>query len=373
MEEAPELGADLRVDGGTVRCVGAWTARTLGRVDRLLRRPAWPAGADVLVDASGVGALDLAGAWVLRGAVQSLEHGGRRVELRLRPEHAALLRMVSAPDLAVVAPGPVPARSLLFRVGAWALAVGGEVVGLLAFLGEGLRVAVRGLRRPSLIRWRSVAHQVQSAGFEALPIVGLLSLLMGVVIAYQGAAQFRRYGANVLVADLVGIAMLRELSPLLTAIVVAGRSGAAFAAELGTMKVTEEVDALRTIGISPEALLVLPKILALAIALPLLTVYADVAGVLGGMIMARSEGGVSWSDFLDRFGKAIHASDYLVGLGKAPLFAGIIGLIGCYQGLQVSGDTESVGRRTTVSVVQSVFLVIVLDALFSVVFSVLGI
>jgi len=371
--EAPELGADLQVEHGAVRCTGNWTARTLERVDRLLRRPAWPAGADVLVDASGVGALDLAGAWVLHGAVQSLERGGRRVHFRLRPEHAALLRMVSAPDLAVVAPGPAPARSLLFRVGAWALAVCGEVVGLLAFLGDGLRVAVRGLRRPSLVRWRSVAHHVQSAGFEALPIVGLLSLLMGVVIAYQGAAQFRRYGANVLVADLVGIAMLRELSPLLTAIVVAGRSGAAFAAEIGTMKVTEEVDALRTIGISPEALLVLPKIFALAIALPLLTVYADAAGVVGGMIMARSEAGVSWPDFVDRFGRAIHVSDYLVGLGKAPLFAGIIGLIGCYQGFQVSGDAGSVGRRTTVSVVQSIFLVIVLDALFSVVFSVVGI
>jgi len=372
MDEGSQRGADLSVEGGTVRCTGSWTARRLERAERRLRRPAWPAGADVVVDASQVRSLDLAGAWVLRRAVQALQNGGRRVDLRLRPEHDGLLRMVNAPELAVSAPA-APAPTLPFRIGAWTLEIAREVVGLLAFLGDAVVVALRGIRRPSLVRWRAALHHVQSAGLEAMPIVGLLSFLMGVVIAYQGATQLRRYGANVFVADLVGVAMLRELSPLLTAIIVAGRSGAAFAAELGTMKVTEEVDALRTIGVAPEALLVLPKILALGIALPLLTVYADAAGVVGGMIVARAELAVTWPDFLDRLEKAIHVQDYLVGLGKAPIFAGVIGVIGCYQGLQASGDAESVGRRTTVSVVQSIFLVIVLDALFSVAFNLMGI
>ena len=373
MEEGPEVGADIQVDGVTVRCFGTWTVRELERVDRLLPRVAWPTAAEVVVDASEVRALDLAGAWVLRGALQALERGGRRVDLRLRPEHGELLRMVSAPGLSVAALEAAPPSRLLVRIGAWALAFARESAGILAFLGDAVRVAVRGVTRPALIRWRPVLHNVQSAGLDALPIVGMLSFLLGVVIAYQGATQFRRYGANIFVADLVGFAMLRELSPLLTAIIVAGRSGSAFAAQIGTMKVTEEVDALRTVGVSPAALLVLPKVLALVIALPLLTVYADFMGVVGGMIQARSELAVSWSDFLDRFGDAIHLQDYLVGLGKAPVFAGIISVIGCYQGFQVSGDAESVGRRTTLSVVQSVFLVIVVDAMFSVVFSALGI
>ena len=214
---------------------------------------------------------------------------------------------------------------------------------------------------------------MRAAGFDALPITGLLCFLMGVVIAYQGATQFRRYGANIFVVDLVGLAMLRELSPLLTAIIVAGRSGSAYAAQIGTMKVTEEIDALRTVGIAPIELLVLPKILALTIALPLLTVYADILGVVGGMMMARSELDVTYLDFMDRLQYALRISDFAVGIGKAPIFAGIIAVVGCFQGFQVSGDAKSVGRRTTISVVQSIFLVIVADSLFSVVFNYLGI
>jgi phospholipid/cholesterol/gamma-HCH transport system permease protein len=196
---------------------------------------------------------------------------------------------------------------------------------------------------------------------------------MGIVIAYQGATQFRRYGANIFVVDLVGLAMLRELSPLLTAIIVAGRSGSAYAAQIGTMKVTEEIDALRTVGIAPIELLVLPKLLALVIAMPLLTVYADMLGVAGGMVMAKSELGVTYLDFVDRLQHALRLSDFLVGIGKAPVFAAIIAAVGCFQGFQVAGDAESVGRRTTISVVQSIFLVIVADSLFSVVFNFLGI
>jgi phospholipid/cholesterol/gamma-HCH transport system permease protein len=192
---------------------------------------------------------------------------------------------------------------------------------------------------------------------------------MGVVIAYQGADQLQRFGANIFIADLVGLSMLRELSPLLTAIIVAGRSGSAYAAQIGTMKISEEIDALRTIGIGPQELLVQPKILALVIALPLLTVYADVAGVLGGMLMASSMLDISFSVFLDRLEDALSLSSFLTGIIKAPVFAVIIALVGCFQGFQVSGSADSVGRQTTVSVVQSIFLVIVADALFSVIFN----
>ena len=221
------------------------------------------------------------------------------------------------------------------------------------------------------MRWRAILHNIQTAGFSALPIVGLLSFLLGIVVAYQGAEQLRRYGANIFVADLVGLSMLREFAPLITAIIVAGRSGSAYAAQIGTMAVTEEIDAMRTIGIAPIDLLVLPKILALLIALPLLTVYADVLGVFGGMIMARAQLGVGFEDFLERLLSAITLTDYLIGIGKAPVFAAIIAVVGCFQGFRTHGGADSVGRQTTRSVVQSIFLVIVADALFSIVFSIL--
>jgi len=189
------------------------------------------------------------------------------------------------------------------------------------------------------------------------------------VIAYQGAEQLQRFGANLYIADLVGLSMVRELSPLITAIIVAGRSGSAYTAQIGTMKVTEEIDALRTIGVGPLDLLVLPKVAALAIALPLLTVYTDMMGMLGGMIMARAQLQVSFTTFLNRLQEAVSLTSYLIGIGKAPVFAVIIALVGCYQGFGVTGSAESVGRQTTVSVVQSIFLVILSDAFFSIAFS----
>jgi phospholipid/cholesterol/gamma-HCH transport system permease protein len=191
------------------------------------------------------------------------------------------------------------------------------------------------------------------------------------VIAYQGADQLRQYGANIFVADLVGLSMVREFATLMTAIIIAGRSGSAYAAQIGTMSVTEEIDAMRTLGIAPLDLLVLPKILALVIALPLLTVFADVLGVFGGMIMARAQLGVGFPEFLERFVKAVSVTAYLIGICKAPAFAAIIAVVGCFQGFRTKGGADSVGRQTTRSVVQSIFLVIVADALFSIAFSAL--
>jgi phospholipid/cholesterol/gamma-HCH transport system permease protein len=185
--------------------------------------------------------------------------------------------------------------------------------------------------------------------------------------------QLRPYGASVFIVEFVGIAMLREIAPVITAIIVAGRSGSAYTAQIGTMKVTEEVDALRTMGIGPLDLLIAPKVLALIVALPLLTAFADVTGVFGGMVIASTQLDVGFEAFLDRFKTVISPTNYLIGIGKAPVFAVIIAMIGCYQGLRVSGSAESVGRHTTVSVVQSIFLVIVFDALFSILLSRMGI
>lgn len=388
----PSLASEAVIELGdeTIRCRGSWTLARLVEVERwLAARPkhglehadgesvarGGPTGTSV--DASGIEALDTAGAWLLRKVVRTLDRAERRAVLTgLRPGHAALLAMLDSPAVrsaeAALA-SSTPPLGAVAQLGKRAATSLREGVLLLAFVGEVAHAALRALAQPVRIRWRPILHNVRTAGFDALPITGLLVFLMGIVIAYQGASQLRRYGANIFVADLVGLAMLRELSPLLTAIIVAGRSGSAYAAQIGTMKVTEEVDALRTVGIAPMEQLVLPKIAALTIALPLLTVYADALGVAGGMVMAKSELEVGFPDFLERLRYAIVQSDFLVGIGKAPVFAAIISLIGCFQGFQVAGDAESVGRRTTVSVVQSIFLVIVADALFSVVFDRLGI
>jgi len=369
-----ERDADVEVAGGDVSCVGAWTVDHMARLEARLDHIGWPGGTQIVIEGSAVSAMDTAGAWVLRQTLQTLERSGRRVSLRgLRAEHEALLRMVGSPDVGDVLATAVARPSFLERVGAIAWTSAEQSLEMLSFVGEIAAVGFRSVSRPARIRWKPILYNVRTAGVDALPITGLLCFLMGIVIAYQGATQLRRYGANIFVADLVGLAMLRELSPLLTAIIVAGRSGSAYAAQIGTMKVTEEVDALRTVGIVPIELLVLPKIVALAIALPLLSVYADVLGVAGGMMMAKKELAVSFPDFVDRLQYALRLSDFLVGIGKAPVFAAIIAVVGCFQGFQVAGDAESVGRRTTVSVVQSIFLVIVADAIFSVIFNALGI
>jgi len=266
-------------------------------------------------------------------------------------------------------PQPPPRRGLFERVGRDTVAAAGQALALLAFVGEVTMAALGTLAHPQRMRWRTMLHHIQRGGFDALPIIGLMSFLIGVVVAYQGADQLRNYGANIFVVDLVGHAMLREFAPLMSAIIVAGRSGSAFAAQIGTMVVNEEIDAMRTLAIDPLELLVLPKLLALAVALPLLTVFADITGVFGGMVMAASQLGIGFPEFLDRFGREMQGSTLLVGIGKSLVFAVIIVLIGCFQGFRTRGSADSVGRQTTLSVVQAIFMVIVADALFSVVFN----
>jgi phospholipid/cholesterol/gamma-HCH transport system permease protein len=332
----------------------------------------------LVVDGAHIEALDTAGAWVLQKLLLRLRDEGIVVNIRgLQPEFSRLLEVV-AEHVTVPTNRPVPAAgrpqplsAALDRIGRSADAAFEQTVALLSFVGECAAAFAGSITHPARIRWRPILYNIRSAGFDALPIVGLLSFLLGVVVAYQGADQLRQYGANIFVADLVGLSMLREFAPLITAIIIAGRSGSAYAAQIGTMSVTEEIDAMRTLGIAPLDMLVLPKIFALLIALPLLTVFADVLGVFGGMIMAQAQLGVGSADFLDRLVKAVSITSYVIGIGKAPVFAAIIAVVGCFQGFRTKGGADSVGRQTTRSVVQGIFLVIVADALFSVAFSAL--
>jgi phospholipid/cholesterol/gamma-HCH transport system permease protein len=287
----------------------------------------------------------------------------------MQAEYAALQRLVEsrAPQkiTALKAHEASPLEVLGYHAWHWFE----QVRGMLHFVGENTAALLRAVTSPRHLRFRHILSNIQQAGFDALPIVGLLSFLIGMVIAYQGSVQLARYGANIFIADLVGHATLRELAPMMVAIIVAGRSGSAYAAQIGTMKVTEEIDALRTMGVSPLELLVLPKLIALMIAVPLLTVFADFAGVMGGMLVASTQLDVDIYTFLDRFDDAIKVSTFLFGVGKAPVFAMIIALVGCYSGFQARGSADSVGRQTTVSVVQSIFLIIIADAIFSIVAS----
>lgn len=353
-----------------VRCGGAWVLKGIASLELRLDNLTWPEAKSLQFNVDDMAALDTAGAWLLHRTISRLEASGCSVLLQgQKPQHEALLNAMKPVELFPAQVSATHKMNWLERLGYATWPHLQQLVWMLAFFGESVMVLIRSVANPSRIRWRPIFYNLQHAGFNALPIVGLLAFLMGVVISFQGAGQLQRYGANIFIADLVGLSILRELAPLMTAIIVAGRSGSAFAAQIGSMKMTEEIDALRTIGIVPMELLVLPKMLALIIALPLLTVFADIMGVMGGMVMAKSQLGVNYADFLDRFDDAIKLSALMVGIGKAPVFAAIIAIVGCFQGFQVGNRSDSVGRQTTISVVQGIFLIIVADALFSVLFS----
>lgn len=248
-----------------------------------------------------------------------------------------------------------------------------ETLSLSAFIGEIFIYFLRSIAAPSRIRWKTFLSDLQSAGINALPIIGLLIFLVGVVVAYQGGIQLQAYGANILIVELTTLSIVRELAPLMAAIIIAGRTGSAFTAQIGTMQVTEEIDALRTLGIPPIDQLVLPKIFALVLTLPLLTVFADILGVLGSMVMAQALLKVEFREFIGRIPEVVTLTSFLIGVGKAPIFAAIIATVGCYQGFHVSGGAESVGKKTTASVVQAIFFVIIVDATLSIFFSWIGI
>jgi phospholipid/cholesterol/gamma-HCH transport system permease protein len=357
------------MDDSIIRCEGSWTIPYLTRLNKVLAKTQWPALEDVVWDAVNIRAMDTGGAMVLYRTLIELRSQGKQVSVEgLRPEFDDLLQMVSSHWDRVCEVTHAP-EGFQERFQGWILQQIRQALNGVAFVGEATVHVFRSLRRPSLIRWQALFHSLELDGFHALPITGLLAFLMGVVIAYQGAEQLRQFGANIYVVDLVGISLLREIAPLIVAILIAGRSGSAYAAQIGTMKVTEELDAVRTLGLSPMQLLVLPRVFALVIAVPLLTVYADILGVIGGALIAFNQLNVSGVEFVDRFEEAVALRHFFIGIGKAPCFAVIIALVGCYQGFQIRGSVDDVGRRTTIGVVQSIFLVIVFDAVCSIVFS----
>ncbi|MFA5531933.1 MAG: ABC transporter permease [Thiohalomonadaceae bacterium] len=371
--EPEQQQAGMYLEAERIRCLGPWTAMELGRIERRLAGFTVPGTGPVHIDVSALSAIDSAGALLLHRLRCRLEKDGREIVYDgMGASMASLLEMVARHAPAEASLAAAPRRSYLEHLGHVSTGLLVQGTGFLSFIGHTSLTAGTVLVGSRQVRWRPFFKSLEASGYRALPIVGLLAFLLGVVIAYQGGVQLRQYGANMYIADLVGLAMLRELAPLITAVIVAGRTGSAFTAEIGTMKVSDEIDAMRTMGIDPVEQLVLPKLAALIIALPLLTVWADFMGLFGGVVIANSVLGLSPAVFVERVSESVSLASYVIGVGKAPVFAAIIAGIGCFQGFRVTDSAESVGRQTTVSVVQSIFLVIVVDAVFSVVFSEMG-
>ena len=354
---------------------GEWLAATAAELDRRLRALDFPSDHRVTIDLTGVRRLDTIGAWLLLRTERELEKRGNAVELRnLEPTFLPLFEQVRNGVPAAVAPSPEsPPLGFVARIGEFTIGLGARARSILGFVGL-VSVTAFGLaRRPCRLRLTATIAQMEQTGLNALPIVGMLSFLVGVVIAYQGADQLRRFGAVIYTVDLLAVGILRELGVLMTAIMIAGRSGSAFTAQIGTMRINQEIDAMRTLGLDPVEVLVIPRLVALLLTLPMLTIYADLMGLLGGCLMAWGALGVTIPQFLDELRVAVSGRTMWIGVVKAPFFAAIIAMIGCYEGFQVSRSAESVGRLTTLSVVEAIFLVIVADALFSVLFSILRI
>ncbi|MFN4090267.1 MAG: ABC transporter permease [Alphaproteobacteria bacterium] len=355
---------------------GDWDTDHLAPASTQLDRVGDPGPGPVTLDLRAVDALDTNGALLVHRTAQALAAGGRPVDLDVAdPHHRTLLDAAArAPDEAGEIPRePNPLVVLLERTGRNTLGILATGRDLLSFLGAVTLALLASLARPHRIRWRALIAQMEQTGLYAVPIVGLLSFLIGIVLAYQSADQLARFGAQIFTVNIVAVGVLREMGVLITAIIVAGRSGSAFTAQIGTMKVNQEIDALETLGMSPVDVLVVPRVLGLILVMPLLTFYANLMGLLGGAVMSMMSLDIGFNQFLVQLQGAVDASTLFVGLVKAPLFAGIIAVVGCFEGMQVSQSAESVGQRTTRSVVESIFLVIVLDAMLSILFSVIGV
>lgn len=366
-----------RPEGVALVAGGRWDIGSAGRLHgELLQLAPQLAGVrTVTVDVTAVQALDTAGAWLLHRTVGALRAGGVEVAVRgAQPQHEAMLTQIaqSYRPCATEPPRGSPFAEMIERFGRACVRVSGISLGFIAFFGQALVAALYLLRHPGRLRLASTVFHMEQVGINALPIVTLISFLIGVVMAYQGAAQLQRFGAEVFVVNLLAVSILRELGIMLTAIVVAGRSGSAFTAQIGSMNVHEEVDALRALGLSPMEVLVLPRLVALVVMMPLLAFAADMAGLAGGGLVCWLGLGVGPAVFLERLHTAVSVSGFWVGIVKAPIFGLLVGLVGCYEGMQVARSAESVGEHTTRSVVVSIFLVIVADAFFSIVFDVLG-
>jgi phospholipid/cholesterol/gamma-HCH transport system permease protein len=359
----------LTINNQTICCGGEWVVSTdlnplLQQIDTLASTKKITA-----IDTTELSRLDSTGAWILCELQKRLEKNEKKISVTgLKKEQQSLFELVTKEAEKINYPiVPTPQLNFIASVGEKTVMQCGEVFALISFLGEVCVHLSSSFRRIWKIQWPSFLTVIKDTGYNALGIVGLLCALIGIVLAYQMGQQLKIYGANIYIVGVLGVGVLQEFAPLITAIIVAGRTSSAFAAQIATMQVNQEIDALRTMGLSPIDRLVIPKILGLLVSLPLLIVWADIFGVMGGMLIAKYMLGIGFYNFLTTFPDVIEPRTFLNGLIKAPIYAGIIAGVGCFQGFRVTYTADSVGRQTTKSVVQAIFFIIVADAIFSII------
>lgn len=369
--ESPGFHLSLEDGGRQLRLSGRLEIDVAAEADRALAAALPGADGPLELDLSGLDRMDTVGAWLVHRTLR--DRPGSRL-VGASAQAVLLIDEVASADhpMQRVPLQPPFVLRELGRLGGYIIDVWQWLLAGLGFVGLTIVSAWRALVAGRGVRWRAVTVQMEQVGVNALGIVGLMSFLIGIVLAQQGAVQLRQFGAEVFVINLVGRATFRELGILLTAIMVAGRSASAFAAQIGSMKLAEEVDAMRTIGLDPVELLVLPRVIALVIMLPLLAFYASILAVIGGGLFTWVSLDIPPATFAQRLREVVPMADFWIGMSKAPVFGAIIAIIGCHQGFLVSGNAESVGQRTTMAVVQAIFVVIVLDAVFAVFYSALG-
>jgi len=365
--------AGLSVGGDARKTVlqpsGDWLVTTIGAFDGPISRVETSvAPGDIVIDLSRLGRIDTAGAYLLGRALRRC--GEPDADFHFRGEHETARRLMAEVRRRTAAcPPPQDAgsgvRLVLDQVGRAVEQAGRELVDTLAFFGRTMITLGRGLANPKRIRWTPTFAIMESAGVNALPIIAVLSFFIGAVVAFMGANLLENFNASILTVELVGISVLREFGVLITAIMLAGRSDSAFTASIGSMKMQQEIDAMRVIGLDPYEVLVVPRLIACIVMAPLLAVAAMLAGLLGGMLVTWTALDLSPAFFIARLRDTVDYSHALVGLSKAPVFGAVIAIVGCRQGLKVEGDVNSLGARTTSSVVQSIFAVIVIDAMFA--------
>jgi phospholipid/cholesterol/gamma-HCH transport system permease protein len=358
--------------GGVVALAlkGDWVMRRSTEAEAAVASIRFGGGEQVSIDVSGVGRLDTLGALLVRRIESEAAKAGASARLTGATEdRRLLLGEVHTPVAAAARPDSAAAVAIVEDIGRGVHEAGKDIVGGVSFLGGFVAALGRIIVNPRRFRGAAFVRQLEQIGFRSVPIIALISFLVGGIIAQQSVFQLRSFGTTAFVADLLGILVLRELGVLLTAIMIAGRSGSAITAEIGSMKMREEIDALRTMGLDPVEVLIVPRILALVVAMPILTFIASMSGILGGGLVAWVYGDVSPDVFLSRLQNAIRVNTFMVGMIKAPVMALVIGLIAAIEGAAVKGSAESLGRQTTASVVKAIFMVIVVDGLFAMFFA----
>jgi phospholipid/cholesterol/gamma-HCH transport system permease protein len=366
----------LKIEGSfaLVECVGIWRVKNSHEIEKSLAKLHLPKSVtSVLLNFSSVESFDTAGVLLFLELKRSILSKGLEIsQLQLSKRQEGMLSLVKEQESSISQESPKKSKNPFAKIGKRVVFEIQSSLKLFDFLGRFILATLRLLLKPSLFRFKETIYHIEKSGFDSLFIIAITSILIGLVVAYQSIVQLAQFGADIFVVDAIGISITRELGPMITAIVIAGRSASSYTAEIGTMKLTEEINAMKTMGFDPLYFLVIPRVFALMISIPLVIFFADITGIFGGMLATKAEADISFYFFINRLQEVLDVSHYILGLIKGPFFAIIIAVTGSYHGFRVTNNTESIGIETTKSVVHAIFFVIACDALFSIIYTELG-